>query len=95
MFRRTLSARIISSVAALMAGLGLPPTAAGHFDGSHRNSPSGSVARYNRYRPHQGKRERLRRRIGGFAGVANLAEDLGITRAEAERRVDEFHIAHR
>lgn len=54
-------------------------------------------ARYIRnrscYQPHQGERERLRRRIGGFAGVANMAEDLGIPRAEALARIDEFHTA--
>lgn len=49
----------------------------------------------SKYTPHQGKRERLRRRIGGFAGVANHAEDLGITRAEVVRRIDECVNANR
>lgn len=47
----------------------------------------------SKYMPHQGKRERLRRRIHGFAGVANMASDLGITRADALGCIDEFYSA--
>jgi len=68
MFRRT-SARIMSSVAVLLSILGLPPTAAAHFDGSSRSVRARSMARYSYHKPHQGRREIERRRQQVERGV--------------------------
>lgn len=41
------------------------------------------IGNRSKYMPHQGQREALRRRIGGFAGVANVAKVCGCTRTDA------------
>lgn len=44
--------------------------------------------RYNKYTPHQGARETLRRRIGGFAGVSEAAKFTGNSFIDTARNID-------
>lgn len=61
MFRRNISSRLIASAIGLMAGLGLPSEMAGSFVRGHNTKKIAKVLRFNKYRPHQGKREVRRR----------------------------------